>query len=363
MFANRPRFDNIATACFRFANKDAAPWPGPTRIVSPTVVRPAAPVATGHSSRPRFRCRSGGTIRWLLLFRARTSPSDASPEREAGFPDPHLFIRSFVRREAVLSSRIEGTRTTLAELLAAEAGAKGAADSADLREVVNCAAALDAPLESLCQTSWIDLPWPRRTWVMFEVRHLDTEPHQGGQIVNECSAYFGLDVSRGLPRLSYISGVMTPKEDPEVQEIDGNARIRQDGCGCSRGDTAMGGRFRSVIWHVAVIGFAGLFALPASARSALYPYHVKCNEAYRASPAHSEQKCVMKRVNHDHFTYRPKRSKCYVDIRCWAWTPSVHPHLPEEWVVFKGVFDIDYVRQIRLCYSENAVRVNCRIRN
>jgi Fic family protein len=39
-------------------------------------------------------------------------------------PNPHILIRPFIRREAVLSSRIEGTQATLGELLAAEAGAK-----------------------------------------------------------------------------------------------------------------------------------------------------------------------------------------------------------------------------------------------
>src|SRR5262245_34722120 len=38
-------------------------------------------------------------------------------------PNPHLLIRPFVKREAVYSSRIEGTQATLGELLAAEAGA------------------------------------------------------------------------------------------------------------------------------------------------------------------------------------------------------------------------------------------------
>ena len=66
-----------------------------------------------------------------------------------GFPNPHLFIRPFLRREAVLSSRIEGTQTTLGELLAAEAGAMGGPDSADLREVGNYVAALEYGLERL----------------------------------------------------------------------------------------------------------------------------------------------------------------------------------------------------------------------
>lgn len=37
-------------------------------------------------------------------------------------PNPHLLIRPFLRREAVLSSRIEGTQATLTELYAFEAG-------------------------------------------------------------------------------------------------------------------------------------------------------------------------------------------------------------------------------------------------
>jgi Fic family protein len=37
-------------------------------------------------------------------------------------PNPHVLMRPFIRREAVLSSRIEGTQATLGELLASEAG-------------------------------------------------------------------------------------------------------------------------------------------------------------------------------------------------------------------------------------------------
>src|SRR5690348_2469713 len=38
-------------------------------------------------------------------------------------PNPHLLMRPFITREAVLSSKIEGTQTTLGEILAQEAGA------------------------------------------------------------------------------------------------------------------------------------------------------------------------------------------------------------------------------------------------
>ncbi|MHB8565131.1 MAG: Fic/DOC family N-terminal domain-containing protein, partial [Acidiferrobacteraceae bacterium] len=63
---------------------------------------------------------------------------------EAGrLPNPHLLLHPFVRREAVLSSRIEGTQATLGELLAAEAGAIVERSPADLREVGNYVTALE----------------------------------------------------------------------------------------------------------------------------------------------------------------------------------------------------------------------------
>jgi len=58
-------------------------------------------------------------------------------------PNPHVLIRPFVRREAVLSSRIEGTQATLGELLAAEAGAAVDRSPDDLREVGNYVTALE----------------------------------------------------------------------------------------------------------------------------------------------------------------------------------------------------------------------------
>jgi Fic family protein len=61
----------------------------------------------------------------------------------AALPNPHLMIRPFVRREAVLSSRIEGTQTSLAELFADEAGVETQQDRSDLREVENYVKALE----------------------------------------------------------------------------------------------------------------------------------------------------------------------------------------------------------------------------
>jgi len=64
-------------------------------------------------------------------------------------PNPHVLIRPFMRREAVLSSRIEGTQATLGELLAAEAGASVERSPADLREVGNYVTALEHGIERL----------------------------------------------------------------------------------------------------------------------------------------------------------------------------------------------------------------------
>jgi Fic family protein len=64
-------------------------------------------------------------------------------------PNPHVLIRPFVRREAVFSSRIEGTQSTLGELLAAEAGAAVERSPEDLREVGNYVLALEYGIQRL----------------------------------------------------------------------------------------------------------------------------------------------------------------------------------------------------------------------
>ncbi len=57
--------------------------------------------------------------------------------------NPHLLMRPFIKQEAVLSSRIEGTQATLGELLASDAGATVSRSPADLREVANYVTALE----------------------------------------------------------------------------------------------------------------------------------------------------------------------------------------------------------------------------
>ncbi len=86
-------------------------------------------------------------LTWTSRLVNTLSAADRAIGQLAGegrrLPNPHLLIRPFVRREAVLSSRIEGTQATLGELLAAEAGVVVERSPADLREVANYVVALE----------------------------------------------------------------------------------------------------------------------------------------------------------------------------------------------------------------------------
>ena len=63
--------------------------------------------------------------------------------------NPYLLIRQFIRREAVASSRIEGTVTDLRDLAAYEDSVDTSADPDDFQEVLNYVQALEYGLEVL----------------------------------------------------------------------------------------------------------------------------------------------------------------------------------------------------------------------
>lgn len=92
-------------------------------------------------------------LQWSADLASALSAADRAVGQLAGegrrLPNPHVLIRPFVRREAVLSSRIEGTQATLGELLAAEAGAVVERSPEDLREVGNYVTALEYGVERL----------------------------------------------------------------------------------------------------------------------------------------------------------------------------------------------------------------------
>jgi Fic family protein len=66
-------------------------------------------------------------------------------------PNPDLFVLMYVRKEAVLSSQIEGTQSSLQDLLAAEAQVLAPDRPRDVGEVVNYVRAMNYGLERLAE--------------------------------------------------------------------------------------------------------------------------------------------------------------------------------------------------------------------
>ena len=93
------------------------------------------------------------TLDWTPRMVTALSDADRAIGQLAGegrrLPNPHVLMRPFVAREAVLSSKIEGTQATLGELLAAEAGAVVDRSPDDLREVANYVVALEQGIDAL----------------------------------------------------------------------------------------------------------------------------------------------------------------------------------------------------------------------
>ncbi len=90
-------------------------------------------------------------ITWELA--ALISEADRRLSELAGaagtLPNPHLLIAPFSRKEAVLSSRIEGTLASLSDLVSYEALGVVPAERPDVREVANYVAALEHGLRRL----------------------------------------------------------------------------------------------------------------------------------------------------------------------------------------------------------------------
>ena len=91
---------------------------------------------------------------WSLPLISALSEAERDLSRLAAlagsFPFPRLLIQPFMRREAVLSSRIEGTRATLAELYTYESTQLSFLEPGDdVREVHDYVTALDYGMERL----------------------------------------------------------------------------------------------------------------------------------------------------------------------------------------------------------------------
>ncbi len=100
-------------------------------------------------------------IDWNDEFVALVSASDRALGELAGlatlFPNPHLLTAPFIRREAVLSSRIEGTQASVNDLYLFEVMPTQTQERADVREVHNYVEALEYGLERIKT-----LPFSRR---------------------------------------------------------------------------------------------------------------------------------------------------------------------------------------------------------
>jgi len=64
-------------------------------------------------------------------------------------PDPDLFLYSYIRKEAVLSSQIEGTRSSLSDLLLFEQQGAPSVPAGDVQETSNYVAAMDRGIAML----------------------------------------------------------------------------------------------------------------------------------------------------------------------------------------------------------------------
>ncbi len=93
------------------------------------------------------------TIKWtnqLVFALSRADFLLGKLAREGNrLPNPHLLIRPFIFREAVLSSKIEGTRATIGEVLVADAEIEVTQTPDDLQEVQNYIHTLERGIKRL----------------------------------------------------------------------------------------------------------------------------------------------------------------------------------------------------------------------
>lgn len=92
-------------------------------------------------------------LEFRAALRTRLSEADQALGRLDGsietLPDPDLFLMTYIRQEAVLSSQIEGTQSSLEDLLAAEARVFTPDRPDDTHEVLNYVAAMAHGLDRI----------------------------------------------------------------------------------------------------------------------------------------------------------------------------------------------------------------------
>jgi Fic family protein len=138
------------------------------------------------------------------------SAADAALGRLAGagrhLPDPSMFLQPYITREALASSRIEGTQASLSEVLQADANEEGPV-TADVREVWNYRAAMAAGLEQLP-----DMPLVRR--VVCDIHGVLLRGVRGEE--KQSGAFRKHPVWIGSPTDSPENAVFVPPFEPEM---------------------------------------------------------------------------------------------------------------------------------------------------
>ena len=108
---------------------------------------------TGYSAFQPVDLPPNPPLQWDDELHTLLSRADRALGRLDGsiqtLPDPDLFVFMYVRKEAVLSSQIEGTQSSLNDVLEAEAAIQDATRPSDVREVLNYVDAMNHGLDRL----------------------------------------------------------------------------------------------------------------------------------------------------------------------------------------------------------------------
>jgi Fic family protein len=129
-------------------------------------------------------------------------------------PNPYLLLRPYMRREAVLSTKIEGTRSSLSEVLMFEAQEKmdRPEPKEDVREVLNYANALDFGLKKIAKEPVsAELMLEMHRMLLKGVRGEDKEPGK----IRTRQNWIGTD--RDIMRATFV-----PPEPHKVGSLLGN---------------------------------------------------------------------------------------------------------------------------------------------
>ena len=147
-----------------------------------------------------------------------------------GIVNPEILLSPLTTQEAVLSSRIEGTRTTLAEVLEFEASkGNGSKNVDDIQEVINYRRAMEVAVEEM-ETRPISLNLLRRTHevLLLGVRGQSSAPGEFRRIQNwigklgstiETATYVPPDPSQIMPCLSNLEHYIHFDEEDRLVQL------------------------------------------------------------------------------------------------------------------------------------------------